>query len=154
MSISPSSITILIQPNSNNIDIYSYKVIGYSSNTTNRYGTYIPSSNTYIFTNYLTNYNSIQSNIASNLNPNTLYYFTSAARNKYNSNYGPFVDSRTNINSNLRYTRTGLPDPPVYIDSVIFNNTNSIYSNYGISANFLMYPLLSKSFFINSLFLV
>jgi hypothetical protein len=138
MSISPSSITVLIQPNSNSIDVYSYKVIGYSSNTSNRYGTYIPSSNTYIFTNTLSNYyNSVQSNIASNLNPNTLYYFASAARNKYNSNYGPFVDSRLNINSNLRYTRTGLPDPPLYIDSVVFNNLNSIYPNYGISANFI-----------------
>ena len=127
MSLSPSSFTVFIKPGSNIYPDKSYKVFIYGSNTARRYGNpYTQLSNNYIFYPSV-NYNGYQSNIASNLLPDIVYYSTAATQNIFNSEsfYGPSVDSRSNINSNLRYIRTLLPNPPLYINNIVLISNNN-----------------------------
>jgi hypothetical protein len=138
MSITPSSFTVLIRPNLSNIyRDNNYRVITYSSSAPRRYGTYTPTSNVFIFAASPQNLvDDFQSNTAIGLAPDTQYYLTAETNNKLNSLYGRPVDSRSNIDSNLWYKRTTLPDPPNYINNVsIINSTPNIFPSVGIPAN-------------------
>jgi len=138
MSITPSSFTVLIRPNLSNIyRDNNYRVITYSSSAPRRYGTYTPTSNVFIFAASPQNLvDGFQSNTAIGLAPDTQYYLTAETNNKLNSLYGRPVDSRSNIDSNLWYKTTTLPDPPNYINNVsIINSTPNIFPYPGIPAN-------------------
>ena len=138
MSITPSSFTIFIRPGLSNIyPDNKYKAITYSSSAPRRHGTYTPTSNIFIFPASSQNFvDGFQSNIATGLAPDTQYYITAATNNKLNSLYGPPVDSRSNIDSNLWYKRTTLPDAPNYINNAsIINSAQDIFPSLGIPAN-------------------
>lgn len=150
MSITPSSFTILIRPNVSNIyPDNNYRVITYSSSAPRRYGTYTPTSNVFIFdASPSTIVNGFQSNIATGLAPDTQYYYTAATNNRLNSLYGPAADSRSNINSNLRYRQTTLPDGPNYINNVsIINSTPYIFPSLGIPANCNMNGFIASNIY-------
>jgi len=159
MSITSSSFPILITPGNNILPDKQYQAITYSSSAPRRYGTYTPTCNVFIFPALSENFvNGFQSNTATGLAPDTQYYITAATQNGSSDLYGPPADSRSNIDSNLRYKRTLLPDGPSYINNAsIINSSPNIFLYPGIPANcntngFIVYNIYNIS--ANNLFII